>query len=445
MPETDLQRAYTALNGKTALYAKLLAYYDGEQPLLYTAQRLKEIFKGIDAYFAENWCVVVIDAVLDRLVLEGWTSKDKAAAQKLELLWKAQNLAMESADAHEGALVCGESFVVCWPDDAGIPQAYYNDPRLCHVFYRAEDPRSVEFAAKWWIEPSSTTYRLNLYYADRIEHYETRGKADSVSSAAAFTPIADDPEVPNPFGFVPVFHLRPSRRVIKSDLVNVIPLQNGINKLLTDMMVSAEFGAFRQRWVIANTDVQGKLKNAPNEIWMFPAGDGTGQQTQVGQFEATNLTGYLDAVDKLANAVAVISKTPKHFLFGQGGTPSGEALMALEAPLNKRVYDRISRFSATWSDVAAALLAMSGVAVPDDITTRWAAVESIQPRTEAEIIQLRTQAGMPLTTAMRLSGADENDLDQLAKDQKAESAAAQATLAQALLAAQRRVDGGGQA
>ena len=46
----------------------------------------------------------------------------------------------------------------------------------------------------------------------------------------------------------------------------MIPLQNAINKLVTDLMVAAEYGAFMQRWIISNADTS-SLKNAPNEIW----------------------------------------------------------------------------------------------------------------------------------------------------------------------------------
>jgi hypothetical protein len=29
----------------------------------------------------------------------------------------------------------------------------------------------------------------------------------------------------------------------------MVPLQDGVNKLITDMLVASEFAAFRQRWV----------------------------------------------------------------------------------------------------------------------------------------------------------------------------------------------------
>src|SRR5690606_40424882 len=60
------------------------------------------------------------------------------------------------------------------------------------------------------------------------------------------------------------------------------------------------------------------LKNQPGLIWDIPAGDGVGQPTQVGELSATDLGNYLAALDRNANVIASISRTPKHFFFQSG-------------------------------------------------------------------------------------------------------------------------------
>ena len=82
----------------------------------------------------------------------------------------------------------------------------------------------------------------------------------------------------NPYNLIPVFHFRRERRVITSELANVIEPQNAINKLLSDMMIAAEFGAFPQRYIISQAS-PGKFKNAPKLIWDIPGSDGEGQPT----------------------------------------------------------------------------------------------------------------------------------------------------------------------
>jgi len=411
---TDLERAFEALQAKKKPYDKLFAYYEGDQPLTYmSSSRMQKIFQGLDGYFAQNWCSVVIDAVRDRINLRKIEVKG-AASKVWQELWEASQLEMESDELHEAELITGEAFLICWKNAEGKMEAYYNDPRLCHLFYDAEFPRIKQFAAKWY-EDDDARMRLTIYYSDRLDYYISKGKAEDVSKASAFLPM-EPASGPNPFGEVPVFHFRKAKQ-IRSDLKNVIPIQNATNKLLTDMMVAAEFGAFKQRYVISNAEVQGKLKNSPDEIWDLPAGDGMGQQTQAGQFDATPLSNYLDGIEKQVAAISSITRTPKHYFFQIGSNISGEALIAMEASLNKKAQDRIDRYAPEWKNVALFMLKHSGSEVASiDVTIRFDRPETIQPRTQAETRQMNSTAGVPLETSLREEGKSEEEIQQVMND-----------------------------
>jgi hypothetical protein len=433
---TDLQRAFAALKAKSETYTQLFDYYDGNQPLMYTAKRLEEIFRDLDAKFIENWCSVVVDSLRDKINLTQIKVPD-LLADTWQRLWYGSELKLESDAVHEAALITGEAFVVAWPDAEGMMQAYYNDPRLCHVFYNAEYPRVKEFAAKWWVEDDGT-YRLTLYYPDRLEYYRTNDK--SANEPSAFLPDGEEAVQTNVFGIIPVFHFRINRRKNKGDLANVIPVQNGINKLLTDMMVAAEYGAFKQRYIISSAETGGKMKNAPNAIWDIPAGDGIGQQTQVGQFDATPLDNYLKAINDLSMAISSITRTPKHYFFSIGSNLSGDALDAMEQPLNKKAQDRIDCFVPEWQRLAVFML--GGMISEQDVDVRYDKPELVQPLTQAQTRQANVQAGMPLVTALREEGKSQDFIDQMANDAEAVKAQEQVSLGQAMLAAQRRFDQG---
>jgi len=160
--------------------------------------------------------------------------------------------------------------------------------------------------------------------------------------------------------------------------------------------------------------VKGKLRNAPNEIWDLPAGDGVGQQTQVGEFSATDLRNYLDAIDNMAGSLSAITRIPKHYFTKQGGDPSGEALITMEAPLVKKVADRIERFVPEWKAAASFMLRLSGMDVPaEQIEPVYDPAQSVLPRTMAEIRQLSVQAGIPLLVALKREGWSEQQLAEL--------------------------------
>jgi hypothetical protein len=444
-PQDDLDRAYQALNGKLAAYNNLWSYYDGDQPLMYSSRRLEDLFKDVlFSTFVENWCAVIIDAANDRISLEEISLGNTSDTDALRLVWEDNNLDLEAKDVHEAALVIGEAFVIVWEDEAEVkrPDLYYNDPRLVHLFYEPSNPRKKWYGAKWWVGSDEHVF-ITLYYPDRLEYYKSDKPQGQVSNYKNFKPYSPDgteggEQAENPYGEVPIFHFRLERRAVKGDLVNVVPLQNGVNKLVTDMMVAAEYGAFRQRWIISNADTS-ELKNAPNEIWDIPAGDGAGQQASVGEFNPTDLNNYIQAVDHLATAAAIISRTPKHYLFAQGGDPSGEALIAMEAPLNKRCNDHIVLFIPVWREIVQFMLKVAGKedVKRSEIAVSFAKPETIQPKTEAEVRQLGRNSGIPLITLLRDEGKDEAWLDQMAKDKLAEAEANKATLGQALLSSMR--------
>jgi hypothetical protein len=432
---TDLEKAFDALSKKQAPYNKLFAYYEGDQPLSYmNSSRMEKIFQGLDGYFAQNWCSVVVDAVRDRINLRNIEVKGAAASAWKEM-WEGSQLELESDEVHEAELISGEAYMICWKNADEKMEAYFNDPRLCHIFYNAEFPRKKDFAAKWFVD-GDERLRLTLYYPDHLEYYISQGKAKSANRASAFTPM-DQPSAVNPFNEVPVFHFRKSKK-IRSDLKNVVPIQNAVNKLVADMMVAAEFGAFKQRYVISNSEVQGKLKNSPDEIWDLPAGDGQSQQTQAGQFDATPLDNYLQGIEKQVVAISSITRTPKHYFFQIGSNISGEALIAMEASLNKKAQDRIDRYAPVWKEVTLFMLKGDGKEVnAADVTVSFDRPETMQPRTQAETRQMNVNAGVSIVTVWREEGKSDAWINQALADKKAEDERKQTSLGQALLNAER--------
>ncbi|MEM4406550.1 MAG: phage portal protein [Candidatus Methanomethylicaceae archaeon] len=425
MSRSDLQLAYEAIRSKQNDYNEVFAYYDGDQPLVYANDRLREIFKGSQIRFTENWCRLVVDAVKERIQIGDITVPERYQ-ELLGRITSENYFSVVSDDVHEAILITGEAYLIVWPDpETQKVEIYYNDPRLCHAFYHRDHPRKMRMAAKLWISEEDECYRMILYYPDRLEYYKTTQKASSVSNWQSFVP--DDSEYPggkalNPFGKIPVFHFRLYDRVLHGDLHDVIPIQNGINKLLTDMMVAAEYGAFKQRWIISNADVS-VLKNAPNEIWYIPAGDGTGQSSQVGEFSSTDLGNYLDAVERLAADISRISRVPLHYFYARGNYPSGDSLVAMEAPLNFKVRDRIERFEPIWREAIAFALQIEGAEItPQEIVINWLNVQILQPETTAKVRLLNVQSGIPLEISLKREGWTSAEIEDLREAQQVSSA-----------------------
>lgn len=442
---TDLQRAYSQLSAKQSRYAELWRYYDGDHPLVYVNQKLHEIFKGLSVRWTENWCSVVIDALLDRIDLSGFTTKDETISAALADLWDEEDLALESEETHRSVAVTGEGFVIVEEDEEGKVRPFANPSHLCHMLYRNDNPKVPGYAAKWWQDDEYDRTHLTLYYPDRFEHYIANSKLAEVSDANAFAPDPETPVETNTYKAIPVFHYRLTRRRPLGELKDVVTLQNANNKLFADMMVSAEFGAFKQRYVLGhpNSADLSALKNAPNEIWKIPGGDGEGQNVSVGAFDATDLTNYTNALDHIANRIAVLTRTPKHYLLQQGGDPSGEALLAMEAPLVKKATKYTTHLGVTWRQAMAFALALNGTQIrPNDIEPVWCDPETVQPLTQSEIRKRNRAAGIPIRVQLKREGWSDEELAELDAEDDAQ-AEREARMAEAsMTAARRRFDQG---
>lgn len=445
----DVKAAVKAILDKRPLYNTLLQYYQGDHPLRYSTERLKKAFSKMGVYFAQNWIAVVVDSVLDRLALKGFeVSDDEEADDMLDQVWEDTYLNLISEQVHEAASLLSEAFVIAWLEEDPETQeefldVYYNDPRNCHMFYDPYRPSVKRCGAKMWI--GSDRYpRLILYYTDRLEHYKA---TSAVSSIEGSTIMSSSNFIPDPefgdgdgietheYGIIPMFHFHTGRATGKKEIgKSEIALQDAVNKLFADMMVGSEFSTFTQRVIISQAD-PGDLKNEAGNNWYIPAGDGKGQSSSVTELGNKTLTNYIDAIDHVAHTLAIITRTPKHYLLLTAGDPSGDALLAMEAPLVKKVQKRIASYAREWKSLALFLLVLKGKEdiKPSQVSSSWEPVTSSQPMALATTVKTETEAGIPLVTSVRRHGWTKEEIQAMEEDQKKErktqSAIAQQELA----------------
>ncbi|GAP07118.1 phage portal protein, SPP1 Gp6-like [Anaerolinea thermolimosa] len=418
----DLEIAYESLKNKIPLYNQLYHYAEGHPGLKYSTERLNRAF-GRLAYFAQDWGHLVIRVILDRLILKGFDAGDESVNGLLDELFLSTGMNLEARNIHESLLVTGEAFLMVDFVD-GKPEVYANDPRMCEMIYDAERPRVKKFALKKWEDGGK--YFINLYYPDRIEKYQA--DADYPGSYRLKETLS------NPLNEIPVFHFKNSSHKIQGELSEAtLSILDAINKLFSDLMVAAEFEAFKMRVFIAQSD-PGDIQVGPDmKIWL-PATEGEGQGAQVLELGGSSLKNFLEPLESLATILATTTGTPKHYLLPSGSNLSGEALMIQESPLVKKVNMKQELYSPVWQEVAAFLLRLLGINYnQSEISCVWENPETMLPVTEAQTIQILASAGIPLISALRWMGKDEAEIRRVADEKNQEDLQNQNVLAQSLL------------
>lgn len=374
-------------------------YYEGRHPLLFATSLYRRTFGQLFRGFADNFCGVVVDAVEERLNVEGFrvgqprpagrvstTQLVAAGDQDAWRIWQANQLDAWSGTAHVEALVKGEAYALVspfradWPDD-GTPLISIEDPLEVIVEGSTANRRKRLAALKRWRDDEGLM-RCTLYLPDRIEKFIQKRDRRPVTNASQMTAMEgpapviwvprQDPgdaswPLPNPLRVVPVVPLVNQPRLTgpgRSEIAPVLPIQDALNKLFADMLVASEYAAFRQRWATGIEIPTDPTTGEPIETFAAAVHrivSTAAPDAKFGSFEESDLANYVKAIETAVQHVATITRTPAHYLLGQSGTfPSGESLKSTETGLVAKARRRMRHFGESWEEVIRVAFAALG-------------------------------------------------------------------------------------
>lgn len=424
-----LQRLGYELDARNARIAIFDRYDRGEHELAFATAKFREAFGGLLTEYADNFCPLVINAPLERLHVEGFRFGDEAGDDEAWRMWQANNLDTGAQMAHREALVKGISYAIVWsnPDDPDTPLITPERPEEVITYHAAWNPNLRRAALKRWWDDEVGEWHATLYLPDRIEKYRVpRGAGNPlpVNVQVAGTRLGGMPwqrrevggepwPLPNPLGVVPVIPL-PNEPALagegRSELVNVIPLQRAINKLMCDMLVASEYGAFRQRYAIGVEIPVDPDTGQPAKDWEVAMSrflSSPNDQAKFGDFAATDLGNFVKAVETHVQHIATQSNTPPHYLLAQSVEGmSGEGLKATEAGLTSKVRGKQRHFGEGWEETM-----RLAFRIRDDARGNLDSAETIwrdpERRTDGERVDAAMKLhsmGLPFEAALRYAG-----------------------------------------
>ena len=397
--------------GRTRSMADFDAYYRGDHPLLFASARFREVFAGLFAEFADNFCGVVVDSIVERLAVTGFRYADgtaeegtgKRAGELAWRVWQENNMDAESVKGFREAFVKSEANIIVGPGaDPRIPEVTIEDP-LQTVVVTTGRRRVV--AIKRWFDDSTERMHANLYYPNKVEKYQSQQAAgwfsvpvDEWLRVVTWEPrqVPGEPwPLPHSMGVVPVVPLVNKPNLLgegQSELKAITPLQGAINKLVLDMMVAAEFSAFRQRWITGidlprdpdTGEEVAPFRPGADSIWTAPPAKVGEQPTQFGDFEQTDLEPYVKAIEMLIQHVATESRVPPHYLLSSNVMPNSESQEAAEAGLVAKAGSKQLDFSDPFEEVNRLVFRQVGEPTFAGLTGGEAVWKDPQHRTEAQ-------------------------------------------------------------
>lgn len=401
-PEDWLKRLIRLHDAELPQLQRDDAYYEGNQDLSYMAPEIQRELNERMRQLLINWPRLVVDALEERLDVEGFRYPSSPRADgDLWDMWQANDLDEESSLAHIDALALRRAFAIVGAGDGK------GDPPLITVesaleVYADRDPRTrqVTAAVKRWTDDmgSEKEEHATLYLPDQTLWWvEVKGKW-----------VIDPEQKPDMHGLGEVMveplvnRARVRNRGGVSELKDVTPVSDGVCKIGTDMMVSAEFHASQRRWAVglgpdAFKDPEGNtvssLTARIGALWTADNPD-----AKFGIFPEANLEAFFKGIDTLARVVSGLTGLPPHFLGYTGGEPiSADAIRASEARLVNRAERRQRAFGGSWERVMRKAIRIRDNKVPDDarrLETVWRDAATPTRAQQADAAVKLFQAGL---------------------------------------------------
>lgn len=431
--ESDIEQALLQISRRRAYYDRFYRYYSGDHRLVYASEKFRNTFGDLFYAVADNLAQLVVDSIGDRLQVNGFNVEEgeRSLTDDAWEIWQANRMDERAGLIHREALRAGDAYALVWPDEDGRPVIWPQMASMVTVRYDDEQPNRLIWAAKLWM--IKRRVRLNLYYPDRIEKYITKGTVSSTpEKASAFTPYTDDGEasVENPYGEVPIIHFANNGWLSsfgQSELCNVIPLQDALNKSLCDMLVAMEFNAFAQRWATgieveidpATGKEKAPFKPGVDRLWAVE-----NDQAKFGEFSQSRLEEFLKVQESLRAEIARVAGLPQHYVVNLSGNyPSGESLRTAEARFVAKIKARQQSFGNAWENVLRLALRISGRS-DARLTAQW---QDAAPMSETEHLNqllLKQQIGVSERQLQAEAGYGEADIERMASEREAEMDAA---------------------
>lgn len=436
--QDDLAWGLKAVTRRVRAYQHYDAYYDGDHRLTFASAKMESAFGTLFQAFSLNLCAPIVEAVTDRLMIETWGGSLGEQANKI---WANNLMEVQADQLHLEAARGGDGFLIVWPDkNTGAPRLWPQESEHMAVRYDTEQPGEVVLAVKAWRQEDAekSKYRVNIYGPKEVRKWITRDVGVALPDKVdQFIPYEDDGDtegiMENPYNRVPVFHFATNAAVGeygRSDLKNVVPIQDALNKSVADLLVGAEFLALPQRYATGveteeDETTPGEPKNpfpfkaVPGGLWQVPSED-----AEFGQFPAADLAQLIGLADFFKVSGAQVSGTPPHYLLLQGAEPpSGESLKVAESRLVKKVQKRMRSYGAVWTAAMRFALEIANERKEGDLEPTWENPETRDDKNEAETQTLKQGLGVSQRQSLSEMGYTDDEIERM-KGEKDEDTAA---------------------
>lgn len=350
------------------------AYFNGNHPRPKGDVRYMKALGHLQDLSATNYIGMITSTPVERMQIRGFrfgepgSTDDDAAA-----IWNENDMDLQAHSIHMNAAKYGLAYALVTPAAQGekYPTITSEDPRTAIVYRDPIHPTKAIAGLRMWEDEVLGRILAVLYLPEGSYGfigpyiYETDGMSlqdlrqrliDQTPSPAGFQ-RAGFVANPEDLQEVPLVEYvwRPDTGALPQPEcgLEVRTVQDRINQQVFQRLCISHFQAYKQRWATGLTlpkrKKNGQLKGNKkifdpgfDQLWISE-----NELGKFGEFESTDISPILQAVQDDVGAMATMTKTPAHYLMGKMANISGETLTQAESGLASKCWLRMS--SMGWS------------------------------------------------------------------------------------------------
>jgi hypothetical protein len=323
-----------------------------------------------------NVCKIIVDSLAQSTFVDGFRTKDAAEDAEVWHVWQANKMDARQTGIHRAAFAYGAAYAVVLPGDP-VPVIRGVSPRHLTAMYGDDDQDWPDLALEWRGKRSWRLYDADGVYTLSQNNRSTGFDFVTVSEhGAGVTPVVryldeDDLDADDDVSADAAAFMNTLAKPLRGQIAPLMTVQDQIDLTSFGLLVAQWYSAFRQRWAIgwAADDEAQKMKAAASQLWTF---DEHPDEMKLGEFEQTDLDGYIKSREASLRHAATLSQTPVHELIGELVNLSAEALAAAEAGHDRKVDERKTLLGESHEQTLQLAAKLAGIkAIPDDAQVVW--------------------------------------------------------------------------
>lgn len=398
-------------------------YYEGEQHSQLTDRMRAYLQLDSHQEFSANFMSLVVDGLANRLRVVGFDADDQT--EVIWSWWRRNRMPAQHVDVHTMSIRDGEGFLLVeWNEADRIPrftkQGAYDGRDGCTMLFDPASGRPSAGLKRWVEEGPNYRRRLNVYLPADVLKFRSSTEDQDVGWVPMGdpTPWVDGEGRPLGIPLVPFLNRPRGYNSGLSELDNAIPIQNGLNKAVIDLLAAADTDAFRLLTMTGDDPTDIKVSPGTVMYTLKKPGDAS-----IGFIPSSDLRPQIEHAMQWAKMIAMITETPLHYFQISGQNPSEGAQQQQETRIISKAERASLDFGASWEEAMeigrrlANTFGQAGLDEDQPIEVLWRdfEVRSKEDRAlaRAQIVQALTSSGATLAGALKTAGYAEAEIAEM--------------------------------